>query len=64
MLARIYKPVRTAMQSGTARTKEWLLDYEPERSIFRIPTDSSLSIYFHSFQQRLHATPSLVSRNK
>jgi hypothetical protein len=31
MTARIYKPARTAMQSGTARTKEWLLDYEPEQ---------------------------------
>jgi hypothetical protein len=30
MLARIYKPARTAMQSGTARTKEWVLEYEPE----------------------------------
>ncbi|HEY4858252.1 MAG TPA: ETC complex I subunit [Xanthobacteraceae bacterium] len=30
MIARIYKPARTAMQSGTARTKEWVLDYEPE----------------------------------
>jgi ETC complex I subunit conserved region len=30
MTARIYKPARTAMQSGTAKTKEWLLDYEPE----------------------------------
>jgi hypothetical protein len=30
MTARIYKPARTAMQSGTARTKEWVLDYEPE----------------------------------
>ena len=29
--ARIYKPARTAMQSGKARTKEWLLDYEPEQ---------------------------------
>jgi ETC complex I subunit conserved region len=28
--ARIYKPARTAMQSGKARTKEWVLDYEPE----------------------------------
>jgi hypothetical protein len=31
MTARIYKPGRTAMQSGTAKTKEWLLDYEPEQ---------------------------------
>jgi ETC complex I subunit conserved region len=30
MTARIYKPARTAMQSGTAKTKEWTLDYEPE----------------------------------
>jgi hypothetical protein len=31
MTARIYKPARTAMQSGQAKTKEWMLDYEPER---------------------------------
>lgn len=31
MSARIYKPARTAMQSGTAKTKEWVLDYEPEQ---------------------------------
>src|SRR5258708_19736559 len=30
MAARIYKPARTAMQSGTGKTKEWVLDYEPE----------------------------------
>ncbi len=30
MPARIYKPARTAMQSGKARTKQWLLEYEPE----------------------------------
>jgi len=29
MIARIYKPALTAMQSGTAKTKEWVLDYEP-----------------------------------
>ena len=28
-LARIYKPTKTAMQSGTAKTKDWVLDYEP-----------------------------------
>src|SRR5262245_58982206 len=28
-LARIYRPARTAMQSGKARTKEWLLEFEP-----------------------------------
>ena len=31
MTARIYRPARTAMQSGTANTKEWVLDYEPEQ---------------------------------
>ena len=31
MAARIYKPARTAMQSGSAKTKEWMLDYEPEQ---------------------------------
>jgi len=30
MSARIYKPAKTAMQSGFARTKEWVLEYEPE----------------------------------
>jgi hypothetical protein len=31
MLARIYQPARNAMQSGKARTKKWVLEYEPER---------------------------------
>jgi hypothetical protein len=26
--ARIYKPARTAMQSGNARTREWVVDFE------------------------------------
>lgn len=30
MVARIYKPARTAMQSGDAKTKSWVLDYEPD----------------------------------
>jgi hypothetical protein len=30
MPARIYKPAKTAMQSGPARTKEWVLEFEPE----------------------------------
>jgi hypothetical protein len=30
MVARIYRPARTAMQSGKAQTREWLLVYEPE----------------------------------
>ena len=31
MIARIYKPAKTAMQSGHANTKDWVLDYEPEQ---------------------------------
>ena len=30
MRARIYKPTKNAMQSGKARTKLWVLEYEPE----------------------------------
>lgn len=30
MRARIYKPAKTAMQSGRAKTKKWLLEFEPE----------------------------------
>lgn len=29
MAARIYRPAKTAMQSGQARTKEWVLEHEP-----------------------------------
>ena len=29
MTVRIYKPAKTAMQSGEARTKEWVLEFEP-----------------------------------
>ena len=27
--ARIYRPAKTAMQSGRASTKEWVLEFEP-----------------------------------
>ena len=30
MKARIYRPAKTAMQSGQARTRKWVLEYEPE----------------------------------
>lgn len=30
MFARIYRPARTAMQSGQAKTKDWVLEFEPE----------------------------------
>jgi hypothetical protein len=31
MIARIYKPAKTAMQSGKAKTMDWVLDFEPEQ---------------------------------
>jgi hypothetical protein len=30
MIARIYKPAKTAMQAGQAKTRDWVLDYVPE----------------------------------
>ena len=30
MLARIYQPARSVTQSGKARTKRWVLEFEPE----------------------------------
>lgn len=32
MTARIYQPAKTAMQSGTAQTEKWVLDYLPEQA--------------------------------
>ena len=29
MRARIYQPAKTAMSSGTAKTKQWVLEYAP-----------------------------------
>jgi hypothetical protein len=33
MKVRIYKPAKTAMQSGLGKTKEWLLESEPAPKI-------------------------------
>jgi hypothetical protein len=35
MLARIYRPTKTAMQSGKAKTLEWVLEFEPASA--RVP---------------------------
>lgn len=32
MVARIYRPARTAMSSGQAKTHHWVLEHEPERA--------------------------------
>jgi len=31
MVARIFQPARTAMQSGTAKTNHWVLEFEPDQ---------------------------------
>jgi hypothetical protein len=31
MVARIYQPAKTAMSSGRAKTRRWVLEFEPER---------------------------------
>jgi ETC complex I subunit conserved region len=33
MRARIFEPAKTAMQSGKALTKKWLLEFEPEQKL-------------------------------
>jgi ETC complex I subunit conserved region len=37
MPARIFRPAKTAMQSGEARTKDWLLEFEPAAPETRDP---------------------------
>ena len=60
MTARIFKPAKNAMQSGTAMTTEWQLDFEPEQPREIEPlmgwTSSSdmkqeLSIRFHTKEE-------------
>ncbi|MDB5449529.1 MAG: NADH-ubiquinone oxidoreductase-related protein, partial [Phenylobacterium sp.] len=33
MLARIFRPSKTAMQSGKGKTKEWVLEFEPKDAL-------------------------------
>ncbi len=37
MRARIFLPPKSAMQSGTAKTHRWMLEYEPETAKIRDP---------------------------
>jgi hypothetical protein len=37
MKVRIYRPAKTAMQSGQARTEKWLLEFEPAAARSRNP---------------------------
>src|ERR1043165_2856585 len=33
MLARIFRPSKTAMQSGRAKTSDWVLEFEPKSAL-------------------------------
>ncbi|MEM8787819.1 MAG: ETC complex I subunit [Pseudomonadota bacterium] len=37
MVARIYKPAKTAMQSGVAKTQDWVLDFSPAQARVKDP---------------------------
>ncbi|MFO0997392.1 MAG: ETC complex I subunit [Alphaproteobacteria bacterium] len=37
MTARIYQPSKTAMQSGRAKTHQWILEFEPREAKRRDP---------------------------
>ena len=54
---RIYKPAKTAMQSGRAKTKEWLMEIEPsDRAtpdsligwVGSSDTSKQVTLHFHS----------------
>src|SRR5262245_4899296 len=57
MTCRIYKPTKTAMQSGRAKTLEWVLDFDPADAQQADPlmgwagsrdTDRQRSLRFHT----------------
>ena len=62
MVARIYRPAKTAMQSGTAKTGHWLLEFEPERPQWReslmgwmasAETERQVSLRFETLEDAL-----------
>lgn len=60
MLARIFKPARTAMQSGSAKSENWMLAYEPEAR----PTVEPLMGYTSSGDMRQQVKLSFDSKNE
>ena len=40
MIVRIYKPAKTAMQSGLARTKEWVVEPETRKAVKKSYADN------------------------
>ena len=69
--ARIYKPAKTAMQSGQARTKQWLLKFDrvEPREIEPLmgwtssgDTRQQVQLWFDSKEELLQETLLLVAR--
>ena len=61
MRARIYQPAKNAMQSGRANTRQWVLEYEPEKPTTPDPlmgwasTEDTLSQVQLEFESREQA---------
>ncbi len=62
MVARIYKPAKTAMQSGHANSRAWVLEYEPAQRATNDPlmgwagsgdTAQQLRLYFGTKEEAI-----------
>ncbi len=62
MMARIYRPARNAMQSGQAKSKDWLLEFESETArtvdplmgwISNADTNSQLRMWFETREEAI-----------
>ena len=60
MVARIFKPARTAMQSGKGKTQQWVLEFEPQSPTRPEPlmgyassadTQSQVKLRFNSLEE-------------
>ena len=50
MTARIYKPAKTAMQSGWAKTKDWALEFVPTHGRIAGPSLEQLKLLQAAFR--------------
>ncbi|MGZ3298913.1 MAG: ETC complex I subunit [Asticcacaulis sp.] len=60
MFARIFKPAKTAMQSGRAKTHDWVLEFEPKSArtpdplmgwISSADTDAQVQLRFDTLEE-------------
>jgi hypothetical protein len=60
MVARIYKPAKTAMQSGRANTRAWTLEFEPAQRTTNDPlmgwagagdTEQQIQLHFETKEE-------------